>query len=62
MRRVSFASLSSTRRITLSDSTKAGYLTDSLVTQFEPVNDPSIPTVDEMAKKAMRTNEYTRRS
>jgi hypothetical protein len=44
--------------LALSDSEKAKALADSLETQFQPVNDPSVPAVIEMVNEAMRTYVY----
>jgi len=41
--------------IVLSDSEKAAALADSLETQFQPVIDPSVPTVIEMVDVALRS-------
>jgi hypothetical protein len=41
--------------IALSDSEKAEALADSLETQFQPVADPSVPTVIEMVDVALRS-------
>jgi hypothetical protein len=43
----------------LSDSEKAQALADNLETHFQPVDDPSEPTVIEMVNEAMRAREYT---
>jgi hypothetical protein len=41
--------------IALSDSEKAEALADSLVAQFQPLTDPSVPTVIEMVDLALRS-------
>ena len=44
--------------LALSDSEKAEALADSLASQFQPVNDPSVPAVIEVVNKAMRAYSF----
>ena len=44
--------------LALSDSAKAEALTDSLESQFQPVNEPSVPAVIEVVNEAMRAYSF----
>jgi hypothetical protein len=44
--------------LALSDSKKAEALADSLVAQFQPLNNPSVPAVIEMVNEEMRVYSY----